>query len=197
MFNEALADSPLPSTPPQPLLLLVENPSLSSLEPPPAARAVRRLALEDLNATESQRPPSPARAQSPVVEESPPPSDGPSSSPLPAQYPTPPAAPRKDQYVQDSGSDSECSELYDKTRAPPAYIFRDGRLMFHRKYQGRRPFTFVDTGLYEGGRHDWYGVHTDRDLIWANRLELVLQRHNIQRKAPPACSRWQSGAGRS
>ena len=122
------------------------------------------------------------------------------SRPLKARSrPSPPAAPCKDRYVQESGSVSESSELriQVRPRAPPAYIIRDGHLMFHRKYQGRRPFTFVDTGLYEGGRHDWYGVHTDRDLIWANRLDLVLRRHNIQRKAPPACSLWQSGAGRT
>ena len=114
-------------------------------------------------------------------------SDGPSS---PHRYPTPPAAPRKDDYIPDSEtesvSDSERSDKRQRPRAPPAYIFRDGQLMFHKAYQGRMPFTYVDTRLYEGGRHDWYGVHTDRDLVWAQRLNLVLQRHNIPRRAPPA-----------
>ena len=114
---------------------------------------------------------------------SPQPSDGPLS---PHRYPTPPAAPRKDDYIPDSESDSECSGKRQRPRAPPVYIFRDGQLMFHKKYQGRTPFTYVDTRLYEGGRSDWYGVHTDRDLVWAQRLNLVLQRHNIPRRAPSA-----------
>ena len=50
--------------------------------------------------------------------------------------------------------------------------------MFHKMYQGRQPFTFVDTGLYQGGRHDWYGVHNERDLVW------VLKHHNIPRRPP-------------
>jgi hypothetical protein len=114
---------------------------------------------------------------------SPQPSDGPS---LPHLYPAPPAAPRKDDYVPDSGSNSECSDNCQWPRSPPAYIFRDGQVMVHKSYQGRTPFTFVDTGLYEGGRHDWYAVHTDRDLVWAQRLNLVLKRHNIQRRGQPA-----------
>jgi hypothetical protein len=56
VYNDAIANSPPPSTPPRPLLSPVEGPSLSLLEPPPAARAVRRLVLEDFNADESQMP---------------------------------------------------------------------------------------------------------------------------------------------
>jgi hypothetical protein len=108
---------------------------------------------------------------------------GPSS---PHLYPTPPAAPPKDDYIPDSESDSECSDNCQRPRAPPAYIFRDGQVMVHKSYQGRTPITFVDTGLYEGGQHDWYGVHTERDLVWARRLNLVLKRHNILRRALPA-----------
>ena len=105
---------------------------------------------------------------------------GPSSQP-PARYPTPPAAPRKDQYIPNS--ESECSDNCSRPRAPQAYLFRDGRLLFHKTYQGRQPFTFVDTRLYQGGRHDWYGVHNERDLLWARRLNLVLEHHNIPRRA--------------
>ena len=56
--------------------------------------------------------------------------------------------------------------------------------MFDKMYQGRQPFTFVDTGLYQGGRHDWYGVHNERDLVWAHRLDRVLKHHNIPRRIP-------------
>ena len=110
--------------------------------------------------------------------------DGPSLPP-PDRYPTPPAAPRKDQYIPNS--ESECSDSCNRPRAPPAYLFRDGRLLFHKTYQGRQPFTFVDTRLYQGGRHDWYGVHNERDLLWARRLNLVLEHHNIPRRARDAC----------
>jgi len=113
--------------------------------------------------------------------------ESPSASPPPVRYPTPPAAPPKDDYIPES--DSECSNNYGqrrqrRRRAPPAYIFRDGQLMFHKMYQGRQPFTFVDTGLYQGGRHDWYGVHNERDLVWAHRLDRVLKHHNIPRRTP-------------
>ena len=86
-------------------------------------------------------------------------SEGPSSL-REDQYPVAPAAPRKDQYVPDTD-----------TEFPDDYVFRDGQLMFHKRCQGRRPYTFV----YEGGRHDWYGVHNESDLLWARRSSLVLK----------------------
>jgi len=104
------------------------------------------------------------------------------------RYPTPPAAPRKDQYVEDTYSDR--SDSFPRARVPPAHLFRDGRLMFHNTYQGRRPFTFVDTGLYEGGRHDWYGVHNERDLVWAHRLDMILKRHKVPRRVPAGNPPW-------
>ena len=100
-------------------------------------------------------------------------------------YPTPPAAPRKDQYIPESeGSDDE----YERQRRPPlpAKVFRYGQLMFHRTYKGPEPIGYVDTGLYEGGNHDWYEAYTDVDLRWARRLDLVLQRHRIERWHPAA-----------
>ena len=118
-------------------------------------------------------------------------SESQSASPPPVRYPTPPAAPPKDDYIPES--DSECSQANNycqppgrqrSRRARPAYIFRDGQLMFDKMYQGRQPFTFVDTGLYQGGRHDWYGVHNERDLVWAHRLDRVLKLHNIPRSTP-------------
>jgi hypothetical protein len=105
------------------------------------------------------------------------------ASPSQVRYPTPPAAPPKDGYIQESSS--ECSNNYDQRQhrrpcTPPAYIFRDGQHMFHKMYQGRQPFTFVDTGLYQGGLHDWYGVHKadcttgmgfTTSAIWSGRID--------------------------
>ena len=191
VHNEAIATTPPPSStlPPLPPAssLLVASPT-SPLPPPPSApRAVRRLTMEKQQEADSPLrrslspaavvksppPPSPERAASPSVGESPQPSD-------PARYPTPPAAPRKDQYIPDSDSECSCDNC-NRARAPPAYLFRDGQLLVHKTYQGRQPFTFVDTRLYQGGRHDWYGVENERDLLWARRLNLVLEHHNIPR----------------
>jgi hypothetical protein len=92
-------------------------------------------------------------------------------------YPTIPAAPRKDQYV----SESETTENYD--RFSPAKLFRNGKLMFHKSYEGPEPISYVDTGLYEGGRNDWYEAYDAVDLLWARRLDLILRLHNIPRWA--------------
>ena len=96
-------------------------------------------------------------------------------------YPTPPAAPRKDQYIPESeGSDDK----YDRQRRPPrpAKLFRNGQLIFHRTYTGPEPIGYVDTGLYEGGNHDWYEAYTDVDLAYTDvELDLVLQQHHIER----------------
>lgn len=97
-----------------------------------------------------------------------------------SRYPTPPAAPRKDQYI----SESESIDNYKQPqRRPPAKIFRDGRLMFHKTYEGPVPIGYVDTGLYEGGSNDWYEAYNEADVLWARRLSLVLRRHNIPRRA--------------
>jgi hypothetical protein len=111
-------------------------------------------------------------------------------------YPTPPAAPRKDQYIPESeGSDGK----YDRQRRPPrpARLFRNGQLIFHRtsRYTGPEPIGYVDTGLCEGVNHDWYEAYTDVDLRWACRLDLVLQRHHIERWSP--CSQFRRGVLRT
>ena len=183
---------------------------IAAVESPPQP-SPERAASQSVG--ESPLPPDPVSPESPIVycsqsrlmeheqQNGPPPvveavggwlrdaSDGPSSPP-PARYPTPPAAPRKDQYIPNS--DSEGSDNCNRPRKPPAaFLFRDGKLMFHKTCQGRQPFTFVDTRLYKGGRHDWYGVHNERDLVWARRLKLVLEHHNIPSRAQaqaPACA---------
>jgi hypothetical protein len=44
---------------------------------------------------------------------------------------------------------------------------------------GGLPPPYVDTGLYEGGRRDWFEAFTPQDLTWARRMDYVLRRHNI------------------
>jgi hypothetical protein len=107
------------------------------------------------------------------------------SQPPPAAfspYPTPPAAPPKDDYIPPSDSDgveSECAINYDA--APAAKVFHRGQLHIHKSYTGREPVGFVDTGLYEGGQHDWYEAYSEADVRWASRLDYVLRRHKIPR----------------
>ena len=202
MLLGTVADSPLPPPP----IMSVEPPPPSSI--PDVPRAVRRLLLgSDESCGERSASPSDECHASPFGDES---CGGRSASPSsgrrlasPARgessdechpsplchdwspYPTPPAAPRKDQYIPESeGSDVE----YERQRRPPppAKIFRYGQLMFHRTYKGPEPIGYVDTGLYEGGNHDWYEAYTDVDLRWARRLDLVLQRHRIERWHPAA-----------
>ena len=66
-------------------------------------------------------------------------------------YPTPPDAPRKDQYNPESDSESQAES---SLRQPPAKVFSRGKLMYHKKFRGQLPMTYVDTRLYEGGSHD-------------------------------------------
>jgi hypothetical protein len=92
-------------------------------------------------------------------------------------YPTPPAAPRKDQYhSSESASDSEV-----QGPALRAKVFRRGMLMHHVAYKGPKPISYVDTGLYEDGRHDYIEAYNERDLLWARRMDYVLRRHQISR----------------
>ena len=93
-------------------------------------------------------------------------------------YPTPPAAPRKDQYIQSSESASD-SELEGPVH--PAKVFRRGLLMHHVAYKGPKPISYVDTGFYEDGRHDYFEAYNERDLLWVRRMDYVLRRHQIPR----------------
>jgi hypothetical protein len=43
-----------------------------------------------------------------------------------------------------------------KVHPPPAKIFRKGQLMYHAAHKGPVPVAYVDTGLYLGGKHDYY-----------------------------------------
>ena len=88
-------------------------------------------------------------------------------------YPTPPDAPRKDQHYSESESEAESP--------PPAKIFRNGKLMYHKKFKGAIPITYVDTRLYEGGHGDYYEAHTPNDLRWVRRIHHLLDAHRIPR----------------
>jgi hypothetical protein len=98
------------------------------------------------------------------------------------RYPTPPAAPRKDQYIPPSESEAESSDSELPLRRPPAKVFRNGQLMYHKANHGPEPITYVDTRLYEGGRNDYYEAFNEGDLIWVRRIRDVLDSHNIPRR---------------
>ena len=90
-----------------------------------------------------------------------------------SRYPTPPAAPPKDDYVPASESEGRSES---PLRQPPARIFRNGELQLHKWYNGPIPLTYV-----EGGGNDYYEVHTRDDLLWARRMNFVLNHHRIPR----------------
>ena len=91
-------------------------------------------------------------------------------------YPAPPDAPRKDQYNPESESEAESLPW-----RPPAKIFRNGKLMYHKKFKGVVPITYVDTRLYEGGHDDYYEAHNPSDLCWVRRIHHLLDAHKIPR----------------
>ena len=95
-----------------------------------------------------------------------------------SRYPTPPDAPRKDQYNQDSESESGAES---PLRQPPAKVFRRGKLMYHKKFRGQLPITYVDTRLYEGGHDDYYEAYSPNDLRWVRRIHYLLDAHGILR----------------
>ena len=92
------------------------------------------------------------------------------------RYPTPPDAPRTDQYISESESEAE-----NPLRRPPAKIFRNGQLMYHTTYKGPEPIAYVDTGIYEGGRNDYYVAYNESELRWVRRMDYVLRAHKIPR----------------
>ena len=152
---------------------------------PPAGRAVRRLdlAMDSTQASESTRPDDKAEAACQSCPESSPDSscslrrvqayeDEIRCSP----YPAPPDAPRKDQY--DSESDSEAVS---PLRRPPAKVFRRGKLMYHKRFKGQLPSTYVDTRLYEGGHDDYYEAYSRSDLLWIRRIHHLLDAPGIPR----------------
>jgi hypothetical protein len=99
-------------------------------------------------------------------------------------YPTPPPAPRKDQTPLSSSEWDSGSDYCEGCPTPqgPLKILRSGSLFLHKSCGGPLPIGYVDTGLYEGGRRDWFEAFTPRDLTWAIRMDYVLRRHNIYRR---------------
>ncbi len=59
---------------------------------------------------------------------------------------------------------------------------RSGSLILHKSCGGPLPIGYVDTGLYEAGRRDWFEALTPLDLAWAIHMDYVLRRHNICRR---------------
>jgi hypothetical protein len=173
---------PLPSTPP---LMIEASPSPPAPPRPAAGRPVRcRLEiyfLENVQAAESTPPVDsapPSRPDSPDI----------CCSQLRLQqyeehirlsrYPTPPDAPRKDQYISPSESESVSAA---ESLPPPAKVFHKGLLMYHKAHKGPEPIAYVDTRLYEGGNHDYYEVYDKRDLLWARRIDHLLTCYQVPR----------------
>ena len=179
--------SPPQSPPPQstPPLLIVSRP------------VSRRLTIQAAGISPESAQSSPAVAESDAVAPSCPGSSDiccsqeslqeyKEQSGLFGRYPTPPAAPRtrKEQYIPPSESESE-AESSDNERPlqrPPAKVFRNGRLMYHKAYDGPKPITYVDMRRYEGGRNDDYEAFNEDDLIWVRRIRDVLDSHNIPQR---------------
>ena len=190
-----VAELPLPghSTPPRPAVAPTSSSPLAASPLPTAAasagRAVRRLelAMDNAQASDSTQPVDEAGAAFPSCPESP--DSYCSERRLQAYqdqirfsaYPTVPDAPRKDQYYIPE------SELEDKSppRQPPAKIFRNGVLMYHKNFKGTVPISYVDTRLYEGGHDDYYEAYTSSDLRWIRRIHYLLHAHQIQRWPAP------------
>lgn len=74
----------------------------------------------------------------------------------------------------DSGNSS--SESSYEGRSAPAKIFREGKLLVHRGYDGRFPLCFYATCLQEGGPHDYYECYDKRDMLWARRVRFHIDR---------------------
>ncbi len=173
--EELLHDNAVVTESPPPVM---QSQPLQDSQPPVSVpRAVRCLGLGTPHAPvlESLPPPSRERSKSPDVNEW-------------SGYSTIPAAQHKDQYRDIL--ESETPDNYDSP--PPEKLFRNGQLTFqwHKSYEGLEPISYVDTGLYEGGRNDWHEAYTEVDLIWARQLDLVLRSQNILRWASSAQARW-------
>ena len=64
---------------------------------------------------------------------------------------------------------------------PPVQIFHDGRLKYHKAYKGPRPISFVDTGVYAGGKRDYFVAYNEVELRWIRRIDYLLEFHGIAR----------------
>lgn len=152
--------TPPPLTPPR---LAAASPSPPA---PPRPVAVRRLPLGGSpSPVDESDPEAPSRPASPGVvcsqyriyrwEEN-------EAQNRNSRYPTPPDAPRKDQYIPPSDSESEGSNQ-SPLRQPPAKIFRNGILHIYKKYKGPVPLTYVNTaGVSRREQRLLRGLHPSR-----------------------------------
>ena len=89
-------------------------------------------------------------------------------------------AQKEDEYRGISPSELE-AESEAESPPPPAKIFRRGQLMYHKALKGPVPIAYVDTGVYAGGKHDYYEAYDERDLLWTRRMDHVLKNLGVER----------------
>jgi hypothetical protein len=189
VYDSTVANEPSPWPPPSPPSVLPSSQTPLTLTIPAVARPVSRrltITMEQPQAAETvvESPPrldqTASNPASPTVncsqfklqqyqeqrERSPPTA---SISP----YPTPPEAPPKDQYIWPSTSDSgsDCAEPYGG--APAEKVFHREQLHIHKAYTGPEPVACENTGLYEGGQHDWYEAYSEVDIRWLRRIDFL------------------------
>jgi hypothetical protein len=157
-----------PSTPPRTAVAPASSSPPAALpRPAVSGRAIRRLDLqmENAQALESTQPVDTADSDFSSIPASP---DSCCSQRRLQEYedqikvstyPEPPDAPRKDQHYSESESEAESQPW-----RPLAKIFRNGKLMYHKKFKGAVTITYVNTRLYEGGHDDYYEAHGPSDL---------------------------------
>ncbi len=74
---------------------------------------------------------------------------------------------------------------------PPVKDFSNGKLMYHTSYKRPEPNAFVDTGLYGGGRHNYYEAITEDNLPWLHSIN----KYHPECRACPSQTRKASTSG--
>jgi hypothetical protein len=147
------------------------------LTSPKANSAARRLGIGDQQSAKSTQQPALESSTSPAPSQD----SWQDWPPFDNHYPTPPPAQSKDQTPLRSSDWDSGSDYCEGCPTPQGLlkILRSGGLLLHKSCGGPLPIGYVDTGLYEGGRRDWFEAFTLRDLTWAKRMDYVLRHHNI------------------
>ena len=89
---------------------------------------------------------------------------------------------RKSRRGRDSQSEAETSDSECPPRRLPVKVLRNGRLNYHKAYNGPRPITYVDTRLYQGGPDDFIEAFNEEEVIWLHVIRDLLDAHHIPRQ---------------